>query len=206
MAAKNADKRSVSTDALDTLGTGPLNENEKRDAIHLAVEPVIAGEKLFAGQDVGLVQGAGGLVAMSTGKVKHLGIVDPFLKNPIFPGERFWLVVYPRQIKSLRHVWEHPDFANEPVAAPPKDLYDEVAENVANAKAWIEDYANSIGVDYAWLMDAVVSYQVSGNYAYHPEDSGRFEGEWFPEEFWSYWSIVTGRVAKITGSFFTCAC
>lgn len=206
MAAKNADKRSVSTDALDTLGTGPLNDTEKRDAIHLAVEPVIAGEKLFAGQDVGLVQSAGGLVAMATGKVKHLGIVDPFLKNAVFPGERFWLVVYPRQIKSLRHVWEHPDFENEPVARAPKDVYDEVAENVANSREWMSDYAGSLGVDYEWLMDAALSYQVGGNYSCHPEYSGQFEGEYVPEEFWSHWSIITGRVAKVTGSFFTCSC
>ena len=106
---QHADKRSVSTDALETLGTAPLAETEARDAIHLAVEPVIAGEKLFPGQDIGLMHTPQGYCAVTRAD-KNLGIVDPFLKNPVMPGERFWLVVYPRQIRSLRHVWEHPDF------------------------------------------------------------------------------------------------
>lgn len=38
----SADKRSIHTDALHTLGT-IIGEGEKRDAIHIAVEPCIAG-------------------------------------------------------------------------------------------------------------------------------------------------------------------
>ena len=113
MSEQHADKRSVSTDALETLGTAPLADTEARDAIHLAVEPVIAGESLAPGQDVYLTQGIDGcLYAMGSGSGKFVGIVDPFLKGPVTKDNRFWLVVYPRQIRSLRHVWEHPDFPN----------------------------------------------------------------------------------------------
>lgn len=98
-----ADKRAVHTDALETLGT-IIGENEKRDAIHLAVEPVIAAEDLLPGQDVGRVNGGFGRC------VTPLGIVDPFIKGVVRKGQRFWLVVYPRQISSLRHVWTHPAF------------------------------------------------------------------------------------------------
>jgi hypothetical protein len=40
--------RSVATDALATLGT-IIDDTQKRDAIHIAVEPVIAGERLRPG-------------------------------------------------------------------------------------------------------------------------------------------------------------
>ena len=42
----HADKRSVSTDALDTLGTIHMKE-EKRDAIHLAVATIVRGDYLL---------------------------------------------------------------------------------------------------------------------------------------------------------------
>lgn len=104
-----SEKRSVTTDALFTLGT-IIGEGAGRDAIHLAVEPVIAAETLRPGQDIGLQEDgkAAGWVA------KHVGIVDPFLKDMVMPGQKFWLIVYPRQITSLRHVWEHPSFPEEP--------------------------------------------------------------------------------------------
>jgi len=101
----SADTRSTHTDALASLGT-IINPSEKRDAIHLAVEPVIAGENMYPGDHIKLVGG----VAMKTGPNTGLGIVDPFLTLPVAKGERFWLVVYPRQITSLRHVWAHPAF------------------------------------------------------------------------------------------------
>lgn len=113
----HSDKRSVSTDALETLGT-IIGEGEKRDAIHLAVEPIAAGVKLHAGQDVGIFNGkAYPAGTVKSAQFKLVGIVDPFLKQPVFPDEKFWLVVYPRQITSLRHVWTHPDFPEIPEVA-----------------------------------------------------------------------------------------
>jgi hypothetical protein len=107
----SADKRKVATDALESLGTILSGEhlNSGRDAIHLAVEPVTAGETLYAGQQIGLVKGEGGFVATTKAK-KKLGIVDPFIVGPVPTGNKFWLVVFPRTITSLRHVWSHPDF------------------------------------------------------------------------------------------------
>lgn len=124
------DKRSVFTDALETLGT-IIDENQKRDAIHLAVEPVVAKEHLVAGDHV-TVDGRKSLPYSS----EAVGIVDPFLKrnfslylNFVREGERFWLVLYPRTIKSLRHVWEHPAF-------PPSEV--QVAEITEEKNAKIE--------------------------------------------------------------------
>lgn len=92
-----ADNRYVKTDALETLGS-IIDANQKRDAIHLAVETVVAAQRLTPGEDVGFVDGGVGLCD------NPVGIVDPFLKSLVKKGQRFWLVVYPRQITSLRHV------------------------------------------------------------------------------------------------------
>lgn len=112
----NADKRSPSTDALETLGMIHFKP-EARDAIHLAVEPVVASQKLFVGQKIGIVNGAAypaGFTIQQVGKetitVPYHGIVDPFLPLPVNQGETFWFVMAPRMVQSLRHVWEHPDF------------------------------------------------------------------------------------------------
>lgn len=104
----SADNRSTHTDALATLGT-IIDNTAARDAIHLAVEPVIAGENLHPGDHIFLRDGK----AYGAIGEKLLGIVDPFLTVPVAKGERFWLIVYPRQITSLRHVWEHPSFPGE---------------------------------------------------------------------------------------------
>lgn len=107
----NTDKRTPHTDALDSLGT-ILNGTEHRDAIHLGVEPVIAGMPLIAGDRIGIKDGKAYRLKSryDRGSLKYMGIVDPFLSIPIQVDERFWLVVPPRTITSLRHVWEHPDF------------------------------------------------------------------------------------------------
>lgn len=111
MSAHN-DTRSPSTDALETLGMIHFKP-EKRDAIHLAVLPAEASQRLAPGQRIGIVEG----IAYPAGKslclgtiVPYHGIVDPFLTNDVHEGETFWFVMKPREVKSLRHVWEHPDF------------------------------------------------------------------------------------------------
>lgn len=101
-----SDKRSVHTDALATLGN-ILVSNEKRDAIHIAVLPVFAAELLHPGQKIGILSDGR---ASHNGVTKYLGVVDPFLKVSVAKGEKFWFLVNPRTITSLRHVWEHPEF------------------------------------------------------------------------------------------------
>lgn len=107
----SADKRSPSTDALETLGMIHF-KLEHRDAIHLAVEAVKAGYPLDVGQKIGIIKG----VAYPSGslvdgfKVPYHGIVDPFLPRGPDTDESFWFVMAPRVVKSLRHVWEADGF------------------------------------------------------------------------------------------------
>lgn len=196
----NADKRSVATDALETLGT-IIDSTAGRDAIHLAVEPVVAAHRLFPGQDVGLTpEGA-------SSEAVHVGIVDPFLKGPAHPGQMFWLVVYPRQITSLRHVWTHPAFGDE--AAP-------AATPVMSAdEAWLRNYASAIGEGFDTLMDAAATFLETGEYFYgEPYNDGdwtyfpKFEGESTNPEFWTHYERYRG-VTVPEGkkhNFFTCSC
>ena len=83
--------------------------DRRRDAIHIAVAPVTADERLTPGQHVGLVE-EGNLELV--GRCDHnIGIVDPYLVAEVERGQRFWLFLYPGTITGLRHVWTHPVFA-----------------------------------------------------------------------------------------------
>ena len=74
----NADSRTPSTDALDTLGMIHWKP-EKRDAIHLAVEAVKASRALIPGQRIGIVEGVAypeGFVLMGVFACIHLSLND----------------------------------------------------------------------------------------------------------------------------------
>jgi hypothetical protein len=194
----SADKRSVATDALETLGT-IISDDEKRDAIHLAVEPVVAGESLRAGDHIALRGG----VAIRAARDYGLGIVDPFLSVDVKAGERFWLVVYPRQITSLRHVWEHPAFPASPDVT--------LAPRYSESEQWIRDFAARIPLDYGVLMDGArmwVDSQKRGQWGGYLCFDGLLEGESVPDEFWPHYEAVTGEKVEEghRGSFFTCSC
>lgn len=190
-----SEDRPVHTDALRTLGT-IIGEGEKRDAIHLAVEPVIASERLYPGQKVGLLDGK------ANTKAKPLGIVDPFLAQSVEIGQRFWLVVFPRQITSLRHVWSHPDFAD--VAEPKNEPAD---TKLAASQAWIAEFAAQIDQTPNRLMDAAEQWLNSGDYTYDNSESYKDHYAKF-KEFWPHYEIVTGKTVAESDrkSFFTCSC
>ena len=196
----SSDKRSVTTDALETLGM-IITENEKRDAIHLAVEPVIAGHDLQAGDHIKIVEG----MAIKTMPTQGIGIVDPFIDGYVQKGERFWLVVYPRKITSLRHVWTHPAF---------KDALEEVAkEDPAEnfSKRWIAEFCARIPLDYQTVLDGAAEYvrdKEQGGYGEYLCFGGLLEGEYVPDEFWVHYEVVTGKTVpeEHRGSFFTCSC
>lgn len=191
------DKRSVSTDALETLGT-ILGDGVGRDAIHLAVEPVIAAEWLYPGQDVGLLgEGKAGRNG------NPVGIVDPFLKSKVEPGEKFWLVVYPRQITSLRHVWTHPAFEPNVVSVP-----------AVNSEEWLREFCASADCPgYDSVMRLIREAQLGdpedyGN-SYVDDESLHFSGldahGEIPEEFWRHVEIVLGP-QSVKPKYFSCSC
>lgn len=90
------------------LGVLLPDHEHRRDAVHIAIAPVTAAVELEPGQHVGLLEGSKEFAGPSD---KPLGVVDPFLKEPIQPNQRFWLFLYPETITGLRHVWTHPAFA-----------------------------------------------------------------------------------------------
>lgn len=86
-------------------------EDGGRDAVHVAIAPTTAPCELRPGQHVdplGNPEAAG---------VVPVGIVDPFLREPVRAGQRFWLFLYPNTVTSLRHEWTHPAFATTSPAA-----------------------------------------------------------------------------------------
>lgn len=209
----SGDKRSVSTDALETLGT-IIDENAGRDAIHIAVEPCRAGMTLFPGEDIGL-NGSG--IAYSPRNSAFpsedvpTGIVDPFLKGPVHEGQWFWFLVYPRTITSLRHVWSHPAFGDipEPQAAsgPSREASEE----------WLREWQASSEFDSFEQMEAVVRTGKWGSGEYGDSVSNQGENIHFygndasgdiPAEFWVHAEIAFGiRIPQDErASYFSCSC
>jgi hypothetical protein len=178
--------RKVSTDALETLGT-IIDNTQKRDAIHLAVIPVKAQEYLYPGDDVG---------ADGT-KESPVGIVDPFLKCQVTPDDMFWLVIYPRQINSLRHVWSHPSF--------PDEEQTNFSENFEKKSTeWIKNFAKESGLTFDQLMAAAINFLHEDKYFIFDNQ----KNPPVPEEFWYHYEIVTNHKIseKRKGNFFGCAC
>jgi hypothetical protein len=191
----------VATDALETLGTHPIPDNSGRDAIHLAVEPVIAGHVLSPGQRIKIDGGFAVAAAHDA-----TGIVDPFLIGLVQSGQKFWFVVLPRTITSLRHVWSHPDFPEEGPAASP----------VSASEQWLREYAQRIDEPFEALIDGADKWVANGSYFYgspvgsDPSDMyfGNLEGIGTDPAFWLHYEAYrqTTVPQEKQRSFFTCSC
>ncbi len=115
-----------------------VGEQNQRDAIHIAVVPVVAGCALRPGQHVGI--SADGKTATQVGP--YVGIVDPFLMAPaVRDGQTFWLCLYQGQVTTLRHEWTHPAF---PSVSQPQGR-----SQIEDSKAWLRQYAKRVNDYYA---------------------------------------------------------
>lgn len=166
---------------------------QKRDAIHIAVAPVIAIEALEPGQHIQLNHEG----KACSGK-EPIGIVDPLLKHAVAPGDEFWLWVYPKTVSNLRHDWDHP-------ALDRKDSFD-----LATAREWIEQFAadasggNTSGEG---LIAAATKYLEDGtviDFGFSTADRCYEDKE--ISKFWELYQVVTGRKLpfKKTDTFWGC--
>lgn len=197
MSEKPTNARTVSTDALETLGKIHWRE-EKRDAVHLAVEPVTAGEELSPGAPIRVEKG----VARRAYRREAMGIVDPFLEGNVQMGQRFWFVMMPRAVHSLRHVWTHPDFpdvADAPDAAP---------EAKAEAEAWLRAHAESCGLSYWRLMESAKNWLEYEDRLLGGDEVEYAQRVFDAETFWRHYETVTGTQVKDDQrhGFFSCSC
>lgn len=181
----DGDKRTVATDALETLGT-IITSDEKRDAIHLAVEPVQATVSVRPGQ---------GVNARGEPVAPFVGIVDPFLDvDLVKPGDWFWLVVSPRKIKSLRHVWTHPDFPEEMTGPELERWLDKASVSKEKSEQWLRDYcAKGDGPSsYYTLMEKIEDHvKYGGDDEYLHFSGSDAHGEIDPQV-WVHASVVLG--------------
>ncbi len=203
-------ERKVATDALETLGT-ILDNNQKRDAIHLAVEPVEAGETLFPGAHITVKNGK----AFKTKVGEGLGVVDPFLPGMVEKGQRFWFVMYPRMVHSLRHVWTHPSFPDEVADVPPGS----VGITKQTSETWLREWCAAHDCpDYETVMELIegkltladedrVYYSSAGTYDsdYLHFNGTDAHGE-IPMEFWEHVENVLGKKVKYHPTYLSCSC
>lgn len=171
-----------------TLGK-TLDATARKDAIHIAIAPVIAGFRLSPGEHVGFVEDGN---CEKVGVCKNpIGIVDPFLKADVEKGQRFYLFLYQNTVTSLRHEWVHPAF-------------EAVEQSLAGeSRRWITAFAEQYGCTFQDMMDAADDYEREEEYFCR---GGTFEGEYVPDEFWQHYQFATGKIAKRQGNFFSCSC
>lgn len=191
---------------MNNLKLGELIVGEQqRDAVHMAVVPVVAGESnLVPGMHVSLDSSGQAVrhVGPDCPKWDPVGVIDPFLKvQHIQKGERIWLFLYPGSITSLRHEWAHPAFPTSGLPTLPPEPEEVLETEKDRAIKFLQDIAQRCGVSYDRLISAVER----DDYINMGENEGYkqiLEGETY-QQFDKACEIVLGK----TGSYpFSCSC
>lgn len=170
-----------------------LKDTAQRDAIHIAVAPVVAARTLQPGSRVGLAEDG----RADNLSEKDIGVVDPFLTAPVKPGQRFFMFLFPNTIRSLRHEWTHPAFG---------PALDSKSHSEKWMRAWAmkhvsEDYygnGGSVGEDAAYEF----ALRAGSELNIGPYESAR---DHIDNEWWSHWEAITGVTGQ-RGEYFSCAC
>lgn len=162
-----------------------ITDKQEKDAVHIAVAPVVAGHKLEPGNSIGFIKDDNRTVGTQAGKL--IGIVDPFLTDIVKNGEEFWMFLYPNTITSLRHDWSHPEFT-------------ERGKNRQESINWITKWAARYGMSFERAMECG-----------HEQDFfvGEVVYDQIPSEFWIHFEILTD--IKVSDevrneTHFHCAC
>lgn len=192
------------------LGTVPKGD-EGRDAVHVAIVPVRAAERLEGGSPVRLNSDG---MAEACRAEDAIGVVDPFRPEEdriVTMNTWFWLCLYPKTITGLRHVWEHPAFQHPEITPPPASHY--TKEKLASEE-WLKNYVKihcpydeedgNIDDGYAAFLKHVTDDKWI---YYYGNDCHSLSDVEDADELFRHLSIVLGKT--ITASYFeafTCSC
>ena len=196
----------MKTDTMEMVGN-LLGPEAARDAIHVAVEPATAAGLLEPGAPVKLVTGPGGeVVAEAAEAGDAIGIVDPFLREMVFKGARFFIFLFPRTITSLRHVWTHPAFEAAGEATPEGPTAAPARAGKIETLKWLRDYAKRIDVKFEELVRRAAAYVDGGD--------GMEVATWVAWDtpdldlFWGHIEALTGKKVRDEAKpwFFVCEC
>lgn len=174
-----------------------IGENSRRDAIHIAVAPGIANERLAPGEHIGIV---GEFFGRSSAP---LGIVDPFLAGPVFKGERFWMFLYPNTITSLRHQWTHPVFDNSASVSSVQTPKTDKRE----AEKWLRDFADRWGMKYNEMISGADNADYITAYGSDLHSANELGDDFEP--FWEHMQTLMGKSynqAHRATTGYSCSC
>lgn len=159
-----------------------IKDKGERDAIHVALAPVTANERLKPGQHVGFVREHNTeLVGVCSNPI---GIVDPFLEQAVERGQRCYIMLYQNTVTGMRHQWEHPAF---------------VGPTASESERWLQDLAIEIGKDYHSMLDEIADGSI---YTGSEDMSGTRDSD----DICRHYERVTGQPAPRNGVYFRCAC
>lgn len=162
-----------------------------RDAVHVAVIPVIAGYRLSPGEHVGVISTSQQDIVVGISK-DPIGIIDPFLQTAVQADERCYLCMYPGTTHSLKHHWSHPAFD------------DVVSDQYIISREWITAFAEEADGSYEELMEAAAQWIKCGKLSYNLPYS-----EIGPDhEFWDHYGVVVGAdvPVRLRDHFLACSC
>jgi hypothetical protein len=205
----------MNPDVLKMLGIKqPKACPEIRDAVHVACIVLDVVCQVYPGQHAGVTNNCiDPLVS------KKIGIVDPFLKEIVYPGEKCFLFLYPGTVTSLVHHWGHPDFKSE---TPSQALIDSMRIEIDKLKNELvkakerslltkeeaekflrEVAAEGYVVDYDKMLKDLEQY---GSYT---EEGGanlqdRYNYNDRTDKIWDAVFVLTG--VRHTGAPFSCSC
>ncbi len=165
-----------------------IKEDADRDAIHIAILPVICGENwLIPGTWIKLKDGE----AYRCDKSDM--IVDPFLTRSVVKGEKFYACLRPGIVTEMKHVWK------SPVVDTP--------QRIPMDTKIIHDIAARCRVSYEELIEVAKRKVINGLYAMDNRETYKdvSDAEW--KEFWKVFEEVTGLDASDENwAPFSCSC
>ena len=203
-------KKSEVRDAVATMGGILPADVGGRDAVHVAVFSAISEERLYPGDEVGIVRQFNEKdfeVSNNFSHCEFIGIVDPFISKRVAAGERFWVYLYPRTITALSHQWQHPAF--EKMEKETKEAKEnEVKSAKEKSEAWLRNFCETHNVpSYESTLQTVQDAVRNDELRYgHITVYGQDAHCDLPNEFWQHMEVVLGVEIQHRPEYFSCSC